>query len=184
MELEASLSWLAMTMTPGVAARLSARLLREFGSPEGVFRASLTALEACNLQAPEAQGIFKKQNFWRAEKEVAALRAVGAKLVNWTEPEYPQSLLQIYDPPVMLYVRGDAQILNEPTISIVGTRRPTAYGTQMAERLARELGKGGVGVVAGLARGVDALARQGTMAVGGRALGGLGTGVDGCHQKG
>ena len=129
MELEASLSWLAMTMTPGVAARLSARLLREFGSPEGVFRASLTALEACNLPAPAAQGIFKKQNFWRAEKEVAALRAVGAKLVNWTEPEFPQSLLQIYDPPVMLYVRGDAQILNEPTISIVGTRRPTAYGT-------------------------------------------------------
>ena len=101
MELEASLSWLAMTMTPGIAARLSARLLREFGSPEGVFRASLTALEACNLPAPAAQAIFKKQNFWRAEKEVAALRAVGAKLINWTEPEYPQSQLQIYDPPVM-----------------------------------------------------------------------------------
>ncbi len=176
MELEASLSWLAMTMTPGIAARLSARLLREFGSPEGVFRASLTALEACNLPAPAAQAIFKKQNFWRAEKEVAALRAVGAKLVNWTEPEYPQSLLQIYDPPVMLYVRGDAQILNEPTISIVGTRRPTAYGTQMAERLARELAKRGLVIVSGLARGVDALAHQGTMAVGGRAIGVIGTG--------
>ena len=107
MELEASLSWLALTMTPGIAARLSARLLREFGSPEGVFRASLTALEACNLPAPAAQAIFKKQNFWRAEKEVEALRAVGAKLINWTEPQYPQTLLQIYDPPVMLYVRGD-----------------------------------------------------------------------------
>ena len=89
MELEASLSWLAMTMTPGIAARLSARLLREFGSPEGVFRASLTALEACNLPAPAAQAIFKKQNFWRAEKEVAALRTVGAKLINWTEPRVP-----------------------------------------------------------------------------------------------
>jgi DNA processing protein len=183
MELEASLSWLAMTMTPGIAARLSARLLREFGSPEGVFRASLTALEACNLPAPAAQAIFKKQNFWRAEKEVAALRAVGAKLVNWTEPEYPQSLLQIYDPPVMLYVRGDAQILNEPTISIVGTRRPTAYGTQMAERLARELAKRGLVIVSGLARGVDALAHQGTMAVGGRAIGVIGTGIDVCYPK-
>src|SRR6267378_1145772 len=183
MELEASLSWLAMTMTPGVAARLSARLLREFGSPEAVFRASLTALEACNLPAPAAQAIFKKQNFWRAEKEVAALKAVGAKLVNWTEPEYPQSLLQIYDPPVMLYVRGDAHILNEPTISIVGTRRPTAYGTQMAERLARELAKRGLVIVSGLARGVDALAHQGTMAVGGRAIGVIGTGIDVCYPK-
>src|ERR1700731_844743 len=183
MELEASLSWLAMTMTPGVAARLSARLLREFGSPEGVFRASLTALEACNLPAPVAQAIFKKHNFWRAEKEVAALRAVGARLVNWMEPEYPQSLLQIYDPPVLLYVRGDAQILNEPTISIVGTRRPTAYGTQMAERLARELAKRGLVIVSGLARGVDALAHQGTMAVGGRAIGVIGTGIDVCYPK-
>src|SRR6201997_5059434 len=183
MELEASLSWLAMTMTPGIAARLSARLLREFGSPEGVFRASLTALEACNLPAQAAQAIFKRQNFWRAEKEVAALRAVGAKLINWTEPEYPQSLLQIYDPPVMLYVRGDAQILNEPTISIVGTRRPTAYGTQMAERLARELAKRGLVIFSGLARGVDALAHQGTMAVGGRAIGVIGTGIDVCYPK-
>jgi predicted Rossmann fold nucleotide-binding protein DprA/Smf involved in DNA uptake len=104
----------------GHSTRLSARLLREFGS--GVFRASLTALEACNLPAPVAQAIFKKQNFGRAEKEVAALRAVGARLVNWTEPEFPQSLLQTYDPPVMLYARGDPQILNEPTMSIVGTR--------------------------------------------------------------
>jgi predicted Rossmann fold nucleotide-binding protein DprA/Smf involved in DNA uptake len=68
MEPEASLSWLALTMTPGIAARLSARLLNEFGSPENVFRASLTALEACNLPAPVAQAIFKKQTFWRAEK--------------------------------------------------------------------------------------------------------------------
>jgi ERCC4-type nuclease len=63
MELEASLSWLAMTLTPGIAARLSARLLREFGSPEGVFRASLTALESCNLSAPVAQALYKKQHF-------------------------------------------------------------------------------------------------------------------------
>src|SRR5271167_2799819 len=105
MELEASLSWLALTMTPGIAARLSARLLREFGSPDDVFRAPLPRLEACNLPAPVAQAIFKKQTFWRAEKEVDAARRIGCKLVNWTAPEYPQTLLQIYDPPVVLYVR-------------------------------------------------------------------------------
>lgn len=81
MEPEASLPWLALTMTPGIAARLSARLLKEFGTPEGVFRASLTSLEACNLRAPVAQAIFKKQIFWRAEKEdwlpCAALARAG-----------------------------------------------------------------------------------------------------------
>jgi DNA processing protein len=59
--------------------------------------------------------------------------------VNWTEPEYPQSLLQIYDPPVALYVRGDASILDAATLAIVGTRRPTVYGTQMADRMGHDL---------------------------------------------
>ncbi len=183
MELEASLSWLALTLTPGIAARLSARLLREYGSPEAVFRAPLTGIEACNVPAPAAQAIFKKQMFWRAEKEVDALRKVGGKLVNWKEPEYPQALLQIYDPPVMLYVRGDAQILNSPSLSIVGTRRPTVYGSQMAERMGKDLAARGLTIVSGLARGIDAIAHQGAIAVGGRAIGVLGTGIDVCYPK-
>ncbi len=183
MEPEASLSWLALTLTPGVAARLTGRLLREFGTPEAVFRASLTALEACNLPAPAAQAIFKKQTFWRAEKEVDAIRRIGCRLLNCNEPDYPQSLLQIYDPPALLYVRGDASILNAPSISIVGTRRPTVYGTQVAERMGRELAKRGLVIVSGLARGVDALAHSGTTAVGGRAIGVLGTGIDVCYPK-
>jgi DNA processing protein len=183
MEPEASLSWLALTMTPGIAARLSARLLNEFGAPENVFRASLTALEACNLPAPVAQAIFKKQTFWRAEKEVAAIRRIGCRLLHWREPEYPQTLLQIYDPPVILYVRGDSTILNAPSLSIVGTRRPTIYGTQMAERMGRDLAKRGLTIISGLARGIDAIAHQGTTSVGGRAIGVLGTGIDVCYPK-
>jgi predicted Rossmann fold nucleotide-binding protein DprA/Smf involved in DNA uptake len=75
-------------------------------------------------------------------------------LLNWTDPEYPQSRLQIYDPPVLLYVRGDPQVLSLPSISIVGTCKPTLYGTQMAQRLGRELAARGLVVVSGLARGV------------------------------
>src|SRR3974390_2826776 len=170
-------------MTPGIAARLSARLLREFGSPEGVFRASLTGIEACNVPTPAAQAIFKKQTFWRAEKEVDAIRRIGCRILNWTEPEYPQFLLQIYDPPVLLYVRGDVSILNAPAISIVGTRRPTIYGTQMAELMGRDLAKRGLVIVSGLARGVDAIAHRGATDVGGLAIGILGTGVGVCYPK-
>jgi DNA processing protein len=145
MELDASLSWLALALTPGLASRLSARLLREFGSPEEVFRASLPRLEACKLPTPVAQAVFKKQSFKRAEKELALTWRIDCyRLLNSTDPEYPQTLLRIYDPPVMLYVRGDAEVLNLPSISIVGTRRPTLYGTQMAERLGRELAARGV----------------------------------------
>lgn len=183
MELEASLPWLALTLTPGIAARLSARLLREFGSPDDVFRAPLPRLEACNLPAPVAQAIHRKQTFWRAEKELDAVRRIGCRVLNWTDPEYPQSLLQIYDPPVVLYVRGDAGVLNGANIGIVGTRRPTLYGQQMAERLGRDLAARGLGIVSGLARGVDAIAHKGATDVGGRAVGVLGTGIDVCYPK-
>jgi DNA processing protein len=184
MQLDSSLSWLAMTLTPGLASRLSSRLLKRFESPEGIFRANLSQLESCNLPAPVAQSILKKQSFPRAEKELAAIRNIpNCTLINWTDPEYPQTLLQIYDPPVLLYVRGDPQILNHPCISIVGTRRPTLYGTQMAERIGRDLAARGLVILSGLARGIDAIGHQGALAARGLAIGILGTGIDVCYPK-
>ena len=184
MQLDSSLSWLAMTLTPGLASRLSSRLLKRFESPEGIFRANLSQLESCNLPAPVAQSILKKQSFPRAEKELAAIRNIpNCTLINWTDPEYPQTLLQIYDPPVLLYVRGDPQILTHPCISIVGTRRPTLYGTQMAERIGRDLAARGLVILSGLARGIDAIGHQGALAARGLAIGILGTGIDVCYPK-
>jgi DNA processing protein len=184
MELDASLPWLALTMTQGIAARLSARLLKEFGSPDEVFRAPLPHLERCNLPAAVAQAVFKKQAFKRAEKELATIRTIeNVRLVNWTDPEYPAMLREIYDPPTLLYVRGNVEVLSQPAISVVGTRKPTLYGTQMAERLGRELAARGVTIVSGMARGIDAISHQGAMAVNGRAIGVLGTGVNVCYPK-
>jgi DNA processing protein len=184
MELDVSLPWLALALTPGLACRLSARLLRKFGSPDRIFDASLTELESCSLPALVAQAIFKKESFKRAEKELAAIRNMpGCRLLNWTEPQYPQTLLQIYDPPVLLYLRGDPEILNLPTLSIVGTRRPTLYGSQMAERLGRDLAARGIIILSGMARGIDAIGHHGAMAVNGRAIGVLGTGIDICYPK-
>jgi DNA processing protein len=184
MELDASLSWLALALTPGLASRLSARVLRKFGSPDGVFRASLTDLESCKLPAQVTQAIVKKESFKRAEKELDGVRKIANfRLLNWTEPEYPQTLLQIYDPPVLLYVRGDPQVLNLPSLGIVGTRRPTLYGTQMAQRLGRDLAARGLVIVSGLARGIDAIGHQGALEANGRAIGVLGTGIDVCYPK-
>jgi DNA processing protein len=96
--------------------------------------------------------------------------------LNWTEPEYPQNLLQIYDSPVLHYVRGDPQVLNLPSLSIVGTRRPTLYGTQMAQRLGRDLAARGPVIGSGMAHGIDAIGHQGAMDAHGRAIGVLGHG--------
>src|SRR5260370_5671283 len=152
MQLDAYLSWLALGLSPGLASRLSARVLQRFDSPDGVFRATLPDLESCHLPARVAQAIVKKESFKRAEKELAGIQKIaGCSLLNWTDPEYPQTLLQIYDPPVLLYVRGDPQVLNLPSLGIVGTRRPTLYGTHMAQRLGRELSAPVLVLIRGLA---------------------------------
>jgi DNA processing protein len=184
MELDASLSWLALALTPGLACRLCARLLRKIGSPDRIFHASLTELEGCSLPARVAQTIHNKEAFKRAEKELAGICNIpDCRLLNWTEPEYPQTLLQIYDPPVLFYLRGDPQILNMPCLSIVGTRRPTLYGSQMAERLGRDLSAPGPVILSGMARGIDAIGHHGALASNGRAIGVLGTGIDVCYPK-
>src|SRR6202035_4517955 len=184
MELDASLSWLALALTPGLACRLCARLLRRIGSPDRIFHASLTELESCSLPARVSQAIHNKEAFKRAEKELAGICNIpDCRLLNWTEPEYPQTLLQIYDPPVLFCLRGDPQILNMPCLSIVGTRRPTFYGSQMAERLGRDLAAPGLVILSGMARGIDAICYHGALASNGRAIGVLGTGIYVCYPK-
>jgi DNA processing protein len=183
-ELDASLDWLSLSMTPGLGPRLTGKLLRQFGSPDEIFRAPLTQLEACHLPSPSAQSIHNKSAHKEAEEELARVRKLGCRLLNWDDPEYPRRLLEIYDPPPLLYVRGDVGVLNRYSISMVGTRRPTPYGNQVAERLGYELAERGLTIVSGMARGIDSSAHQGACrAKRGGAIGILGTGVDVVYPK-
>jgi DNA processing protein len=94
-------------MTQGIASRLSARLLEEFGSPDVVFRRSATSSGTLQPAGGCGPAVFKKQALKRAEKELDRIRArENVRLVNWTAPEYPRMLREIYDPPTLLYVRG------------------------------------------------------------------------------
>jgi DNA processing protein len=183
-ELDASLDWLSLSLTPGLGSRLTGKLLRQFGSPGEVFRASLTALEASQLPSAPAQAIQNKSAHKDAEAELAQIRKLGCRLLNWDEPEYPRRLLEIYDPPPLLYVRGDVSALNKHSISMVGTRHPTPYGNQVAERLGHDLAERGLTIVSGMARGIDSSAHQGACrAARGGAIGVLGTGVDVVYPK-
>jgi DNA processing protein len=184
MDLDASLYWLALTVTPGLGARLTSKLLRHFGSPEAVFRARLTELEACRLPTPVAQAVASQSPLKAAEKELAEVKKLGCRLINWDETEYPKRLLEIYDPPPLLYVKGNPAVLGRHSMAMVGTRRPTPYGNQMAERLARDLALRGLVIVSGLARGIDSSAHKGACAApGGMTVAVLGTGIDVIYPK-
>jgi DNA processing protein len=178
------LGWLALGMVPGLGARYAGKLLSAFGNPEAIFDAPLTELEAHGLSAAVAQAIHSREPLQRAEKELARVRELDCRLITWNDRRYPRLLREIYDPPTLLYVRGDAELLNRHTIAIVGTRRPTPYGNQMSERLGRDLAERGLVVVSGLARGIDTLAHRGALDSGrGKTVGVLGCGIDVVYPK-
>lgn len=164
MEPNQYLGWLSLALVPGLGARIAGKLLREFGTPEAIFNASLTALEAQNLPAPVAQAIHTRQAMSDAARELAQVEQSRCRLINWSEDCYPHLLRQIYDPPPLLYVKGNVELLDRHSIAIVGARRPTPYGNQMAERLGRDLAERGLVVVSGLARGIDSCAHKGALA--------------------
>src|ERR1700723_3260740 len=178
------LGWLALALTPGLGARMAGKLLREMGHPQQIFNPSLTELESHHPPAAVAQAIHSRRPLSDAAKELAAAQAAGCKLLTWDEPEYPARLREIYDPPPLLYVLGKIELLNRHVISMVGSRRPTPYGNQMAERLARDLAARGLVIASGFARGVDASAHRGALSSPtGATIGVLGCGVDVVYPK-
>ena len=184
MEPDQYLGWLALALTPGLGARMAGKLLSAFGSPDAIFNASLTALEGQRLPAAVAQAIHTRRPLSDAAKELAQAQAAGCRLLTWDEPEYPSRLREIYDPPPLLYVLGNIELLNRHVLAIVGARRPTPYGNQMAERLAKDLAARGLVIASGLARGIDASAHRGALSSGsGTTIGVLGCGIDVVYPK-
>ena len=172
------LQWLGLALTPRLGPGRARLLVEHFGGVENVFRASLTELEAAGLEVASAQALATGKSLELAEKEALAAVAAGAQLLTLDDPGYPARLRQIYDPPVALYVKGDAAALTRPSLAIVGTRHPTPYGLGMAERLACDLANRGLVIVSGLARGIDAAAHRGAITAKGSTVAIFGTGID------
>ena len=156
-------AWLRLTLIPGVGGEARRALLKTFGLPEAIFAASPgelsrvvdPALAARLIQHDCAAGIDLALT-WAAQP--------GNYLLTLADAEYPQSLLGANDPPVLLHAKGRVELLNQPMLAIVGSRNATAQGLRDAEAFARALGEAGLGIVSGLALGIDAAAHRGALA--------------------
>jgi DNA processing protein len=177
------LEWLALTQTPGLGPTRVRKLVEHFGSPEAVFRASLTELEATGLQAVSAQALATGKSAELARDEIARAVAADVNLISLDDLFYPTRLKEIYDPPPVLYVRGNAETLMQPGMAMVGTRHPTPYGLGMAERLAYDLATHGLAIISGMARGVDTASHRGAIGAKGKTIAVFGTGVDVIYPK-
>lgn len=175
--------WLALSLTPQLGPTRGRRLVEHFGDIERVFRASLTELEASGIPAASAQSVALGKSYELAEDELVRTREAGAKIVAIGDLDYPQRLMEIYDPPLALRIRGDVSILSKPGMAVVGTRHPTPYGLGMAERLSCDLAARGLIILSGLARGVDTAAHRGTVNARGKTVAVFGTGVDEIYPR-
>jgi DNA processing protein len=180
---EARLAWLALALTPQMGPTRSARAVKRLGAAERVFASSLTELESVGMPAESAQFCFDGRARAAAVEEAARTAEQQARYLTPEDEEYPGRLLEIYDPPAVLWVRGNAKLLDRPGIAVVGTRQPTPYGSGMAEMLSRDLARRGMVVMSGMARGVDTCAHKGALDAGGATIAVWGTGIDVIYPK-
>lgn len=175
---EETVFWLALARVEGLGVRGVHKLVEHFGSPHAAYMASLTALESCGVPARVAQAVFAQAGVKEAERDLEAAAKGGYRVLTFASEPYPPLLKQIPDPPPVLYVLGDPTVLSRYAVAIVGARRPTPYGTQVAERLARDLAARQLVVVSGLARGIDSAAHRGALEASGKTVAVLGSGID------
>jgi DNA processing protein len=180
---EARLAWLALVLTPGMGPTRCARAVRKLGAAERLFSVSLTELEGLGLPADAAQFCFDGRARKAAMEEAKRIAEQQATFLTPEDEAYPGGLLEIYDPPAVLWVRGDVGLLNRPGIAVVGTRQPTPYGAGMAEMLSRDLALHRMVVMSGMARGVDTCAHKGALDAGGATVAVWGTGIDVIYPK-
>jgi DNA processing protein len=177
------LAWLALALSPGLGPKRILDARRELRSPSQLFELSLTDLEGLRFPAETVHFIFDGRARRAAEEEWARVAAQSAIVVSYDCPAYPERLKEIYDPPPVLWVRGDASLLARPSIAIVGTRHPSPYGSGVAEMLARDLAARRLLVVSGMARGIDTCAHKGALVARMPTVAVWGTGIDVVYPK-
>ncbi|WP_158792394.1 DNA-processing protein DprA [Granulicella sp. L60] len=182
-EEQARLAWMALTLTPGMGPTRIWKATGRLGAAERLFEASLTELEGLGMPAKSAQFVFEGKARTAAVDEMRRTSEAGGQILTPEDEAYPERLREIYDPPTVLWIRGDVELLARPGIAVVGTRSPSPYGAGMAELLSRDLANRRLVILSGMARGVDTAAHKGAIDAGGKTVAVWGTGIDVIYPK-
>ena len=171
--------WIWLSSVSGIGPVTALQLLDHFGTPENVFLADLHEYRKMESGRSVDFSQLMRKDLDDSNKILSSCQKVGCRIVTLHDAEYPDRLRNIYDPPLVLYVRGNLpSIDDEAAVAIVGTRDCTLYGITSAENIGYSLAQRGLLVVTGLARGIDSAAARGALRGGGCVLGVIGTGVD------
>ncbi len=169
---------------PRIGNRTAAALIQYFGSAQAVFNADEKALYECpRINEKIIHNIIQNRQIGIIQKQIAQMKQYRIEVLDIEDESYPLNLKHIYDPPYILYKKGQILKTDENAVAIVGTRKASPYGKWTAYRLAGDLAKRGVTVVSGLAYGIDTEAHKGALDHGGRTIAVLGCGLDQCYPK-
>ncbi len=170
--------WIAFNKVPGIGpARLSA-LIETCGSIEAAWKASIQQLQAAHLDKRSLENLLQARRQLDLEEEWQRVQKADVRVLTWDDPNYPANLREVDASPPVLYLRGEIIDQDVCAVALVGTRRASSYGREVAHVIASELARNGVTIVSGLALGIDTIVHQAALEAGGRTLAVLGSGVD------
>lgn len=157
--------------------RVAQKVVAHFPDLGSVFRASSKKLSALGVEGEKAETLTSPRLIERAARTISRIAKKGYFLLTIEDPDFPPNLREIFDPPFVIYGAGRPEVLREPSVAVVGARRPSPYGKAVAEKLARDLAASGLIVVSGMARGIDSIAHWGALDSG-NTVAVLGSGLD------
>ena len=175
--------WVAFNRIPSIGRAKFVLMEQHFGSLEAAWHAPASELKEAGLDQRALQAIKTRRASIDPDAELERLTSQSIKVVTWRDSSYPPLLKEIYDLPPVLYVIGSLLPEDERSVAVVGTRKATAYGREVAYRLSSDLAHSGVTVVSGLARGIDGIAHRAALEAGGRTIAVLASGLDTIYPR-
>lgn len=169
-------AWLKLSQVPGLGDQALRLLLQQLGSPEAVLQASVSTLSK-SIKPAIAQAVADARTTDLSPVDVWLSDPLN-RILTIEDAEYPRALLNTADPPLLLYAKGNVDLLNRPALAIVGSRNASTQGLRNAEAFAQSLSEAGLCIVSGLAHGVDAAAHTGGLRGNGSSIAVVGTGLD------
>ncbi len=169
--------WVGFNVVRGIGPAKFRALVDYFGSSQTAWAADRGALLQAGLDKRALKSLLETRESVDLPRLLDEIEAAGTTILTWEDEAYPPYLVEIADPPPVLYLRGELQTRDQWAVAVVGTRRATAYGKHVTTQLAGDLARSGVTIVSGLARGIDAVAHQAALDVGGRTIAVLGSGI-------
>jgi len=169
----------ALSLLPGFGPKRVKQLLSRFPDAAGIFKLSKTELRSVEgIGEASALTFLSFDNWGEVDKIIDQTDTLKARILTLADEEYPGLLKQIYDPPILLWYKGNVDALSEPGVAIVGTRNTTGYGRKVARKLSKELSESGLCIFSGLAHGIDAIAHQAAVDTNGKTVAVLGSGIN------